>query len=778
MKLLNFRLISFSLLSLSLSSTATFAQNPPSRFERADTFASRTGGKVFRAAVVPNWLPDGTFWYKLDLADGKREYVRVDPVKRTRKSIANPPTDNLRKSGIAPENAPRASRSGGEDTTLTLVNRTGDEVKFEWISTEGQRVGYGTLKPNEQREQHTYAGHYWIVLKLDGTPLVVFEAGRAATLGEITGRVLPVVPPKRAPLPSPPARPYRLTVHDFNVFQAKSGTNNEAQLTHDGTTQDAYNGEPVYSPDGKFAVLFKTTPAQIHNVTLVQSSPKDQLQPKLVTLDYLKPGDRITHPRPHLFEVETGREIPVNDALFPTPFELTDLQWDTDGSRFTFREMERGFQTCRLISVDAHTGETRAVIDERSPTFIDWTNKVYLHRISAAKNSPNTHEAIWMSERDGWNHLYLFDTLTGELKHHITQGKWVVRSVEKADDIKRQVLLRVSGLDPDQDPYYIHYVRVNYDGTGFTRLTQGDGTHTLEFSPDGKFYLDTYSRVDLPPVTELHLTETGEKILDLERGDASALLATGWRYPERFVAKGRDGTTDIYGVILRPTNFDPAKKYPVIEDIYAGPQGAFVPKAFSTQAGMMTLAELGFIVVQCDGMGTNFRSRAFHDVCWHNLADAGFPDRMKWISAAGKLHPEMDLSRVGIYGTSAGGQNSLGGLLLHGDFYKVGVSDCGCHDNRMDKLWWNEQWMGYPVGKHYEEQSNVTLAPRLTGKLLLMVGEMDSNVDPASTLQVVNALVNVGKDFEFYLAPGVGHGVLGTPYGRHRMYDFFLRNLW
>jgi dipeptidyl aminopeptidase/acylaminoacyl peptidase len=193
---------------------------------------------------------------------------------------------------------------------------------------------------------------------------------------------------------------------------------------------------------------------------------------------------------------------------------------------------------------------------------------------------------------------------------------------------------------------------------------------------------------------------------------------------------------------------------------------------------MQTLAELGFIVVQIDGMGTNWRSKAFHDVAWKNLADAGFPDRIAWIKAAAATHPQMDISRgVGIYGTSAGGQSALGGLLLHGGFYKVGVSDSGCHDNRMDKIWWNEQWMGWPIGPHYAAQSNVTLAPRLTGKLLLIVGELDTNVDPASTFQVADALIKAGKDFDLLLAPGVGHGVAGTAYGRRRLQDFFVRHL-
>ena len=545
----------------------------------------------------------------------------------------------------------------------------------------------------------------------------------------------------------------------------------EIPLTQDGWAADRYEGEARWSPDSSHFVLMRTVPAQDHKVYLVESSPKDQEQPKLYTLQYLKPGDQLEHTRPQLFDVATKQHVPIKEDLFSNPFESGDIQWEPDSKRFTFLYNQRGHQVMRLIGVDAQTGEAKPVIDEQAKTFIDWTNKVYLHRLD------NTHEAIWMSERDGWNHLYLYDTTTGTVKNQITKGAWVVRGVERVDEAKRQIWFRASGIYPQQDPYYIHYARINFDGSGLTLLTDGDGTHTLAYAPDGQTYLDAYSRVDMPTVTELRRASDGKKRLDLEKGDASALLATGWKYPERFVAKGRDDKTDIYGVIVRPSNFDPKRKYPVIENIYAGPQGSFVPKAFSPANGLQAMAELGFIVVQMDGMGTNNRSKAFHDVCWKNLGDAGFPDRIKWIKAAGAKYPYMDLSRVGIYGTSAGGQNALGGLLLHGDFYKAGVADCGCHDNRMDKVWWNEQWMGWPVGPHYAEQSNVTLAPHLQGKLLLMVGEMDSNVDPASTMQVVNALIKADKDFELLVMPGQGHGVVGSPYGKRRLQDFFVRHL-
>jgi hypothetical protein len=269
----------------------------------------------------------------------------------------------------------------------------------------------------------------------------------------------------------------------------------------------------------------------------------------------------------------------------------------------------------------------------------------------------------------------------------------------------------------------------------------------------------------------------GSDVMELEKANISEWEKAGWRMPEVFTAKGRDGKTDIWGIIIRPTNFDPNKKYPVIENIYAGPHSSFTPKSFMTyNRSMFELAELGFIVVQLDGMGTSNRSKAFHDVCWKNLKDAGFPDRILWMQEAARKYASFDISRVGIYGTSAGGQSSTGGLLFYPDFYKVGVSSCGCHDNRMDKIWWNEQWMGYPIGPHYAECSNVTNADKLQGKLLLILGEVDDNVDPASTMQLVNALIKSNKDFDFVMVPNMAHSN-GGDYGERKRRDFFVRHL-
>jgi dipeptidyl aminopeptidase/acylaminoacyl peptidase len=446
------------------------------------------------------------------------------------------------------------------------------------------------------------------------------------------------------------------------------------------------------------------------------------------------------------------------------------LRWKADNRRFTFEKRDRGHQRERIMEVDTATARARILVDERAETFIDDYHKHYASYVNDGE------EIIWASERDGWNHLYLYDGTKGVVKNQITQGEWLVRGVDRVDEEARQIWFRASGMRPDQDPYLIHHYRIDFDGTDLVTLTEGDGNHTLAWSPDRTYFVDTYSRVDLAPVSELRRSADGALITTLETADVTALLRTGWDFPEVFTAKGRDGVTDIWGIIHRPTNFDSSVSYPVLEYIYAGPHDSHVPKTFSAYRSTHPMAELGFIVVQIDGMGTNNRSKTFHDVCWQNLGDAGFPDRILWMQAAAQKYPYMDLDRVGIYGTSAGGQNSMGALLFHPAFYKAAVSACGCHDNRLDKASWNEQWMGYPVGPHYEASSNITNAHKLEGKLMLILGELDTNVPPESTYRVVDALIEADKDFDFIVVPGMGHSGGGS-YGERRRRDFFVRHL-
>jgi dipeptidyl aminopeptidase/acylaminoacyl peptidase len=578
-----------------------------------------------------------------------------------------------------------------------------------------------------------------------------------------------------------PDKKWEALVENYNIVVRTPDQKQRYVLSSDGSEGNYYELSSIaWSPDSTHLVAYRIQPGYRRMVHYIESSPATQLQPLYSEMEYTKPGDTLDLQQPALFDIEAKREIFVSSELFPNPFELSGAVWWKDSRGFTFEYNQRGHQVYRVIEVDAKTGKPRTLIEEKSQTFIDYrplvatptdTGKKYRYDLADGK------EIIWMSERDGWAHLYLVDGATGKFKQQITQGEWVVRAVNRVDEAKRQIWFEASGMRPNEDPYLMHGYRINFDGTGLTPLGDDPGSHHLEFSKDGKFYVDLVSTIDSAPVLTLYRTDGNVKVTELERGNIDKLKAAGWHAPEVFTAKGRDGKTDIWGVVWKPAHFDPKKKYPVIENIYAGPQGSFVPKTFSTRPE--PLAELGFVVVQIDGMGTNNRSKTFHDVAFKDLKDAGFPDRIAWHKAYAAQHPWYDISRVGIFGTSAGGQSAMGALLFHPEFYKVAVSNSGCHDNRMDKIWWNEQWMSWPIGPQYSESSNVDNAWKLQGKLMLVVGEMDKNVDPSSTFQVVDRLEKANKMFDLLFAPGEDHGVRGPrgTYSQLKLQDFFIRNL-
>ena len=593
------------------------------------------------------------------------------------------------------------------------------------------------------------------------------------------------VPADNTPRISPDGK-WEAFVQGHNIVVREAGTGaRPTVLSVDGTQGNFYDPETiVWSPDSRKLAAYRVRPGYRREVVRVEASPGDQLQPKVQVQLYPKPGDPVDIDRPVIFDVERRKQIAIAPDLFPNPYEMSPIEWRQDSATIAFTYDQRGHQVFRLIEVDAASGRPRVVASDTPPTFVNIA-RTFHHDVNKLGR-----EIVWMSERDGWNHLYLVDGKSGRIRNQITKGAWVVRSVVKVDDDKRQIWFAASGMYPGKDPYLQHYYRVDFDGRNLTPLTTADAYHDVSFSPDMAYYVDTYSRVDQPNVSELRRTSDRSLVAEIERGDISALLAAGWKAPEVFTAKGRDGKTDIWGLIVRPSHYDPAKKYPVIENIYAGPHSSFVPKTFwpfglhaggDKLIGMQAQAELGFIVVQIDGMGTLNRSKAFHDVAWKNLGDSGFPDRILWHKAAAARDPSYDIGRVGIYGGSAGGQSAFGALVFHPDFYKAAVAYAGCFDNRMDKISWNEQWLGWPVDESYERASGVAHADRLQGDVLLIVGEQDSNVDPASTMQLVDALIKADKNFDLLVVPGAGHSAGRTSgpigYALRRQYDFFVRHL-
>ena len=756
-------------LGLALVPSATTAQVTRADYDRAQALSSTFEALAVNVPDTPTWI--GTthrFYYRRLRPDGY-EFVTVDADIRQKQ----PSFDHARLADALSKAANRtyvASRLPFQGFTfneaLSAIDLTIDGARWTCVLAD-----YSCRTPELPRPGDI----------------------RRGITGPVRGDLSTVTPRPRL---SPDGQ-WMAFIDNYNVAIRPVGGDKRISLSTDGSEGNYYDGASiVWSPDSTKVAAYRVRPGFRRLVHYVSSSPEDQLQPQHWAIQYAKPGDQLDLEQPVLFDVRSRSQITVDARLFPNAFDMSDLVWRKDSRGFTFEYNQRGHQAFRVIEVEAQSGAARAVIAEEPQTFF------YYNRSAATLQAGKRYrydladgqEVVWMSERDGWNHLYLIDGATGAVKSQITKGAWPVRHVVKVDEEKRQLWFSAGGMTAGKDPYFQHYYRINLDGTGLTPLTSVDANHTVEFSSDMTMFVDHYSRPDLASVLELRRL-MGEgfsprqaaaeaaalQTWEVERGDTSALVKAGWRAPEVFVAKGRDGVTDIWGLVWKPTNFDPAKKYPVIEYIYAGPHGTHTPKSFSASSGMPAQAALGFIVVQMDGMGTANRSKAFHDVAWQNLKDAGFPDRILWHQALAAKNPWYDISRVGIYGGSAGGQNAMGALLFHPDFYKVAVSYAGCHDNRMDKIWWNEQWMGWPIGPQYAASSNVDHAAQLQGKLLLMVGELDTNVDPSSTLQVVSALLKANKNFDYLMLPGeehnAGRGGEYADYGERKRFDFFVRHL-
>lgn len=779
------KIISVLTLAILFATQNSFAAEFDQLYDQAQSLAQRTGGKVFRDVVAPHWLPDKRhFWYRVKTAPDAYEFVLVDEetgeIKRatSAEKLGLPQAEHLSTSAQKAL-TPKRTTHTGEETAVRFKNTTAGSVDVFWVNEGGERKPYGRIRPDETREFHTYSGHVWLVTDTNGAPFGFFEAAPDTLEIEIDGKPVKMESPhphrnRRDNSDQSPDKNFSVQLGDKTISLI-SATGEATNLSIVGALENPLRGPVLWSQDSKSCIVFSVSEVPRHIVTVVESSPADQLQPKLQTYDYFKPGDSLPQVWPVLINVAAKTATVIANDLFTNNFtpngELSNARWSPRSDEFYFDYNQRGHQLYRILAINATNGAVRTVVEERSSSFIDYETKTWREWLD------DTGELLWMSERDGWAHLWLYNVANGAVKNLVTPGDWVVREVLKVDAARRQVWFLASGVRAGEDPYHHQLCRVNFDGSGFVQLTQGDGDNDVEFSPDGKCFIAKYSRVDLPTVTELRRSDDGKLICELEHADASQLIKSGWSVPERFTAKGRDYQADIYGTIVKPSNFDPKKEYPVVEEVYAGPQDSFAPVKFGRYLRQHEIADLGFIVVQADGMGTDNRGKKFHDICWKNLQDAGFPDRIAWIKAAAKTRPWMDLSRVGIYGGSAGGQDAMRALLDYNNFYKVAVADCGCHDNRMDKLWWNEQWLGWPVDDSYVRSSNVEDAHKLQGKLLLMVGELDHNVDPASTMQVVNALEKANKDFEMLVITGSDHGSAETPYGSRRRAEFLVKNL-
>ncbi|MBT9582494.1 prolyl oligopeptidase family serine peptidase [bacterium] len=720
----------------------------------------------------PHWLENGTqFWYRNDGAGGEREFVLVDAVQGWRR----PAFDHARVARLLSRRSGQSYKArrlpfyglrfeasqlmlcgpvswrlnltsyelvqafgeleslpvlgevaswatGTLPSRIQFVNRTGAEVQLAWLNSQGQPQNHAQLTAGEQLDQPTFEGQVWLVEHATtGARLACFQAA------EGPARAIIDCPPSHDPRISPDGS-FVVEVRDHNLWLR--GRGQDRALSSDGRAGEEYaEADLRWSPDS-------------HKLYALRGCDN-----------------------PQIFLLESGRQVTPDPALFVNPLALHSPRWSATSERVTFVYQERGHRVLRLLAVEAATGRVKCLIEESSPTFVCDSQNYFCHWLG-------DREVLWMSERSGWNHLWLFDGLEGLPKRAVTGGPWVVQKVAVVDEARRQVSFWAGAVEPGRDPYYAKYCRANLDEPGLMVLTHEDGDHQVLPSPNGAFLVDTWSRVDRAPVTDLLKANDGAKICRLEESRASG------NRPRPFVAKGRDGETEIYGVIYFPRDVQKGRKYPVVEHIYASPDQFATPKSY--QAGTVPdqrLADRGLIVVQCDGMGTWGRSKAFHDVCYKNLRDAGFADRKAWMLAAARRYPQMDLTRVGIYGSSAGGASAVAALLWHHDFYRVAVADCGNHDCSPANLDWMEQWMGWPIGPEYADNANLTWAARLQGKLLLMVGDQDDKVPPASTLHLAQALDIAGKPHELWVLKGGRHCVSETQEGWRRLTDFLVKNL-
>ncbi|MGA8441122.1 MAG: DPP IV N-terminal domain-containing protein [Candidatus Sulfotelmatobacter sp.] len=723
-----------------------FAQGGLEDYQRAERFLpGNIRHLVYVADVSPHWIEKTSrFWYrKVGLKD--TEFALVDAEQNT----SGPAFDHERL-------AAGLSRAGKQDYSPSDLPFS--EIEFV---EKGKAIHFSV------------ADAQW------KCSLATYECQRDD-------------PPTKPNEVASPNKRWAAYVKEHNLYLRDVVTGTVLQLTNDGVvgwdyatplpslrvmvdqgTEDVKQPAAVFwSPDSSKLIAYRLDSRNSGRFTSLQFVPPDQLRPRAFTYVYPLPGEVLAKAEPIIFDIQSGKRIDLQSAPIELPFQDgPDFDWFPDSKSFHYDYDERGFKAKELRVVDAATGEQKVLLREQSDSYVDPGETFYSF-------VENTGEILWSSERDGWNHLYLYNGKTGHLENQITEGPWVVRHVEHIDEKNRRVYFLANGREKAEDPYQAHLYSVGFDGKGLQLLSPEDADHSVSVSPDGAFFVDSFSRPNLPGEAVLRRTKDGSDLRVLEKTDASELMKTGWMFAEPFPGKAADNTTDLYGLIWRPSNFDPAKKYPIIEFVYTGPQWFFVPKSFGGTLRLQSVAELGFVVVMVDGRGTAGRSRAFHQFSYRNLGGS-FEDHVAMIKEMAARYPYMDATRVGIFGTSAGGYGAAHAMLAFPDFYKVGVSTSGDHDARLDKAWWNEAYQGYPVEGDYVAQSNVTMAEHLNGHLLLEHGDIDDNVHPVETIRFVDALMKANKNFDMLFVPNMFHGESGEHalYLVRRRWDYFVQYL-
>ncbi|WP_312813422.1 DPP IV N-terminal domain-containing protein [Brevundimonas sp.] len=718
---------------------------PSSVYARAEAvLPQHINELIFGLSVRPQWIGDGAeFWFERNTPQG-RDYVRVNPVSN--QTIPLFDHDALVSQLAAASGKPLA-RKDLRLTGLKLDAKTGS-LEF---SHDGRKWRFdptqGTVSPTAATNRSsTSPDGRWMAEVRDGDIYIVSVADGSAR---------------------------RLTQDGANSPYATPLINLK-DMAAQGTSRPETSPMVIWSPDSRKIATYRIDRSSARHLSLVQSSPKDGGPPRV--LDYVYPltGDTdIPTSEGLIFDIETGQRTAMQTPPRPVLYYGGPwYEWSADSKAVFERQPARGYGALTLNRIEADTGQVRKLTEDTSDTYVDFYGHFWTY-----DDKSDTH--FWTADPDGYAHIYAINAQTGA-RRQLTSGNWRARTVAGTDNKAGRVLIVGSGREAGRDPYLRHLYSVPANGGQIRLLTPEAMDHDVSVSPDGRFFVDNMSTIDQPTRSVLRRSSDGRIVMELGRADISAYLAAGYRLPEPFQTVAADGVTPIYGAIFKPADFDPAKHYPVIEDIYTGPHYVMTPKSFEaamTGRNANAVAQIGVIAITIDGRGTWGRSRAFQQVAYKNLHAVGLDDHIAGIRDIASRNPWMDTGRVGIYGFSAGGYDVVRAMTRRPDFYKVGVTASGNHDNRLDKATWNEQWMGTELSPLYDENSNITWAPKLEGRLLVAHGELDENVPPLASLRLADALIKANKDFEFMMVPNADHFLDAVPYYQRRRWDFFVREL-
>jgi len=760
------RILALLLCGLIFSHPDANGQDILADYLRADQFLGWNAEPfVHYDEVAPTWIGDDRFWYRNDIPEGYA-FVLVDPDR----DVQRPAFDHVKLA---------AALSEAADTAFVPFQLPFDA--FELVEKKS-KIQFWIGEKQRWRcdiSDYTCAGP---------------DSVRQAPADEVVS----------------PDRRWAAFTQDENIWVRDLEPGDEIPLSTDGKADFGYAVNPEgccdeitnrrndtdqrpvlrWSPDARRIATHKLDERGVEPLHLIETQ---EGRSKLHTYRVALPGDSVV-PKYDLYVFDVNTQEKVRIQMDPQEVSNTsccglmadtvwkDVRWGPNGENLFFTYGQRSYDRLRLVTANAKTGEARTIIDEEYPTYVELS--VVSGGLPNWRVIREGREVVWFSERDGWGHLYRYDVKRGQMINRITAGDWVVVDIKHVDETGGWVYFTAVGREPDLDPYFRQFYRARLDGSAIERLTPEDMDHNIDMAPSGRYFVDTFSKRDTIPTTVLRRADR-TLVRQLEEGDVSALQAKGWRWPEPFAVKARDGVTTLHGFIYLPSTFDPEKMYPVIDYIYPGPQvGPIGFRSFtiSPRGNPQALAELGFIVVTLDALGTPLRSKAFHDAWYGDMGDNGIVDHVRAIKQLATEYPQMDLSRVGIFGHSGGGFSSAGAILRYPDFFKVAVSSAGNHDNRSYDYTWGEKYQGTLTlndsgGDSFDSQANHLLAKNLKGHLLLMYGTLDDNVHPNATLLLIDALIEHNKNFDVVVLPNRNHGFFDEPYVIRKRWDYFVEHL-